>query len=69
MTNAKNRGVKLKTLYAVFAVLAFGTFLIAINVYQLYHLSMNTMFKTSNRQWRRPIVWVYSKEVWIERPL
>lgn len=24
---------------------------------------MNTMFKTSNRQWRRPVVWIYSEQM------
>ena len=64
MADGKNRGIKLKTVYAVLAVLVFGTLLIALNVYQLYHLSANHMFqKFPDRLSKKPIAWIYSEQV------
>ena len=64
MADGKNRGIKLKTVYAIFAVLAFGTALIALNAYQLYHLSTSHVFETSPRGIPgRPTAWIFSEEV------
>ena len=61
MADGKNRGVKLKTTYAIIGVLCFGILLIALNIYQLYNLPVDLLpMKASSK---RKIAWIFSKEV------
>eukprot|EP00795_Rhopilema_esculentum_P002809 gene2809-1036_t len=62
MADGKNRTIKIKTIYAVLGVLSIGILMIALNVYQLYHLPWEHAL-TGFAMPKPKVAWIFSKEV------
>ena len=62
MADGKNRTIKIKTIYAVLGVLCLGIVMIALNVYQLYHLPWEHAL-TGFAMPKPKVAWIFSKQV------